>query len=79
MTIAEYCSGDTHIQLINLFPRGKDFTHYYKNDTCSTMKDIFNLRYHNIISYYIGTCLIQQTKEPGKCVGLYRMSEYSRF
>jgi hypothetical protein len=24
-----------------------------------------------------GTCLIRNTKEPGKCVGLYRMSEYS--
>jgi hypothetical protein len=49
------------------------------HNSCSTIKDIFNLRYHNIISYYSGTCLIQQTKEPGKCVGLYRMSEYSDF
>jgi hypothetical protein len=28
---------------------------------------------------YSGTCLIWQTNEPGKCVGLYRMSEYSGF
>jgi len=28
---------------------------------------------------YSGTCLIRHTKEPGKCVLLYRMSEYSRF
>jgi hypothetical protein len=26
---------------------------------------------------YSGTFLIRRTKEPGKCVGLYRMSEYS--
>jgi hypothetical protein len=26
---------------------------------------------------YIGTCLIRHTKGTGKCVGLYRMSEYS--
>jgi hypothetical protein len=31
----------------------------------------------NII--YSGTCLIQHTKGPGKCVGLCRMSEYSNF
>jgi hypothetical protein len=30
-------------------------------------------------SYYSGTCLIWHTKGPGKCVGLYRMSEYSGF
>ena len=28
---------------------------------------------------YSGTCLIRHTKGPGKCVGLYRMSEYSGF
>ena len=28
---------------------------------------------------YSGTCLIRHTKGPGKCVGLYRMSEYSDF
>ena len=28
---------------------------------------------------YSGTCLIRHTKGPGKCVGLYRMSEYSSF
>jgi hypothetical protein len=26
---------------------------------------------------YSGTCLIRLTKGPGKCVRLYRMSEYS--
>jgi hypothetical protein len=30
-------------------------------------------------SQYSGTCLIQHTKGPWKCVGLYRMSEYSGF
>jgi hypothetical protein len=28
---------------------------------------------------YSGTCLIRNTKGPGKCVWLYRMSEYSGF
>ena len=28
---------------------------------------------------YSGTCLIQHTNGPGKCVGLYRISEYSHF
>ena len=28
---------------------------------------------------YSGTCLILHTKGPGKCVGLYRMLEYSGF
>ena len=28
---------------------------------------------------YSGTCLIRHTKGPGKCVGLYRMSDYSSF
>ena len=32
-----------------------------------------------IYSKYSGTCLIWHTKGPGKCVGLYRMSEYSGF
>ena len=27
----------------------------------------------------VRTCLIRHTKGPGKCVGLYRMSEYSGF
>ena len=27
----------------------------------------------------VGTCLIGHTKGPGKCVGLYRMSEYPGF
>ena len=26
---------------------------------------------------YSGTCLIRHTKGPGKCIGLYRMSENS--
>ena len=33
----------------------------------------------SVFSLYSGTCLIRHTKEPGKCVGLYRMSEYSGF
>jgi hypothetical protein len=28
---------------------------------------------------YSGTCPIRHTKGPGKCVGLYRISEYSGF
>ena len=28
---------------------------------------------------YSGTCLIRHTKGPGKCVGLYRILEYSGF
>ena len=28
---------------------------------------------------YSGTCLMRHTKAPGKCVGLYRLSEYSGF
>jgi hypothetical protein len=28
---------------------------------------------------YSETCLIRPTKGPGKCVGLYSMSEYSGF
>ena len=31
------------------------------------------------IYIYSGTCLIRHTKGPGKCVRLYRMSEYSSF
>jgi hypothetical protein len=26
---------------------------------------------------YRGTCLIRHTKGPGKCVGMYKISEYS--
>jgi hypothetical protein len=39
------------------------------------------LNWLHIIHLYIysGTCLIQHTNGPGKCVGLYRMSEYSGF
>jgi hypothetical protein len=34
--------------------------------------------YHSLNKLiYNGTCLIRHTKGPGKCVGLYRMSEYS--
>ena len=46
---------------------------------------IFNLLLlddtHTYIFIYIccGTCLIRHTKGPWKCVGLYRMSEYSGF
>ena len=29
--------------------------------------------------FYSGTCLIQHTKGSEKCVGLYRMSQYSGF
>ena len=29
--------------------------------------------------HYSGTCLIRHTKGPGKCIGMYRMSEYSSF
>ena len=31
------------------------------------------------IYIYSGTCLIRHTKGPGKCVGFYRMLEYSSF
>ena len=31
------------------------------------------------LNMYSGTCLIRHTKGSGKCVGLYRMSEYSGF
>ena len=31
------------------------------------------------IAQDVRTCLIRHTKGPGKCVGLYRMSEYSGF
>ena len=32
-----------------------------------------------ILFLYSGTCLIRHTKAPGKCIGLYRMSEYACF
>ena len=32
-----------------------------------------------LLFVYSETCLIRHTKGPGKCVGLYRMSEYSGF
>jgi len=32
-----------------------------------------------LVLLYSGTCLIQHTKGPEKCVGLYRMLEYSDF
>ena len=34
---------------------------------------------HQVDSKYSGTCLIWHTKEPGKCVRLCRMSDYSGF
>ena len=37
------------------------------------------LNFAQFINPYYGTCLIRHTKGPGKCVGLYRMSEYSGF
>jgi hypothetical protein len=37
------------------------------------------LYWKTINSKYSGTCLIWHTQGPGKCVGLYRMSEYSGF
>ena len=46
-------------------------------------------QYDNITQYnnkinctrnlYNETCLIRHTKGPGKCVGLYRMSQYTGF
>ena len=38
-------------------------------------KDIFNTHFR----LYSGTCRIRHTKGPGKCVGLYRISEYLGF
>ena len=35
--------------------------------------------YQPLLNWYCRTCLIRHTKGPGKCVGLYRMSEYSDF
>jgi hypothetical protein len=37
---------------------------------------VWNLLY---LYFYSGTCLIRHSKGPGKCVRLYRMSEYSGF
>ena len=37
------------------------------------------MKFLNLFFIYNGTCLIRHTKEPGKCVRLYRMSEYSGF
>ena len=34
------------------------------------------MHYWTYVNIYSGTCLIRHTKGPGKCVGLYRMSEY---
>ena len=34
---------------------------------------------HSEYLIYGRTCQIQRTKGPGKCAGLYRMSEYSGF
>ena len=48
------------------------------NTKTVTQKNILLLSIHWTICWiYSGTCLIRHIKRPGKCVGLYRMSEYS--
>jgi hypothetical protein len=42
----------------------------------SCIKVIHFVSFMSLIMKYSGTCLIRHTKGPGKCVGLYRMSEY---
>ena len=50
------------------------------NTKTVTQKNILSLSIHwTTCLIYSGTCLIWHTKGPGKCVGLYRMSEYSGF
>ena len=59
-----YCSNSSFINTCILYLRN------FKECWCCS----FCLWTFNI---YSGTCLIQHTKGPGKCVGLYRMSENS--
>ena len=48
----------------------------YNMDKVSIKCLIFHVLHTHVIHVQ---CLIQHTKGPGKCVGLYRMSEYSGF
>jgi hypothetical protein len=51
-------------------------------DTLSSVelwKERINKTHQYWENEYSGTCLIWHTKEPRKCVGLYRMSDYSDF
>ena len=55
-----------------------------KNKNLTALKSNSNTIWFNFQTYiyiyiYSGTCLIRHTKGPKKCVGLYRMSEYSGF
>jgi hypothetical protein len=51
----------------------------------STEVSTFKIHFVNVsriqltLSMFSGTCLILHIKGPGKCVGLYRMLEYSGF
>ena len=52
--------------------------HYYNNDALTSLVSDYRLL-GTFVYLYSGTCLIQHTKAPGKCVWLYRMPEYSGF
>ena len=50
---------------------------YNYSITCMSFTTIFIMIMQLQITIYSGTCLIRHFKGLGKCVGLYRMSEYS--
>jgi hypothetical protein len=52
---------------------------YNYSITCMSFATIFTMIMQLQITIYSGTCLIRHFKGLGKCVGLYRMSEYSGF
>jgi hypothetical protein len=59
-------------------------TSIYRGKHCSLSvfqmdNRVYYYYYNSYIYIYSETCLILHTKGPGKCVGLYRMSEYSGF
>jgi hypothetical protein len=80
-----YCFG----RLIELVFKGDIVSSVNMSETRQTLLLNWELLHFKfvffILSVYVhlikcsGTCLIQHTKEPGKYVRLYRMSEYSGF
>ena len=55
----------------------------YNHSSCSTIffyiYENFDMHKGNRQVIYSVTCLIRHMKGPGKCVGLYKMSQYSCF
>ena len=73
LNLIAYSPNDMEISDTSIATINPGWYHYRGSFYC------FCLPYNKGINqyWYSGTCLTRHTKRPGKCVRLYRMSEYS--